>query len=136
MDLGYTKRGKRKGVREFVVLDEPCTAAVLKAALAHSAPNTLLVHCSPATWRYNVNRYAEAAGLQGFGIKPYSLRRGGATAFFVHTGSLSLALERGRWNQSATARIHLTEGRVVAQNFAVPQDLRQRLEARAAIWQW
>ena len=136
LDLGYTKSGKRKGVRELVVLDEPYTVAVLKAALAHCAPTTLLVHCSPIDWRKHFNRFVAAAGLEGFELKPYSLRRGGATAFFVHTGSLALPLERGRWNQSATARIYLTEGRVVAQGFAVPPDLRLRLEALAAIWQW
>ena len=78
----------------------------------------------------------ELAGLSGFSLKPYSLRRGGAISFFVHTGSLALALERGRWNQSGTARIYLTEGRVTAQHFAIPQDLRQRLEKLAAMWQW
>ena len=134
LDLGYTKSGKRKGVRELVVLNEPYTVAVLKIALLHCDPHALLIRSSAAHWRRNF--CVELAGLSGFGLKPYSLRRGGATSFFVHTGSLALALERGRWNQSGTARIYLTEGCVTAQTIAIPQDLRQRLEKLAAMWQW
>lgn len=136
LDLGYTKSGKRKGVRELVVLDEPYTVAVLKIALLHCDPHALLIRSSAAHWRRNFNLFVELAGLSEFGLMPCSLRRGGATSFFVHTGSLALALERGRWNQSGTARIYLTEGRVTAQNVAIPQDLRQRLEKLAAMWQW
>ena len=136
LDLGYTKSGQRKGVRELVVLDEPYAVAVLKTALSHCDPHTLLIRSTAAHWRRNFNRFVELAGLPGFNLKPYSLRRGGAAAFCVHTGSLALALERGRWNQSGTARIYLTEGRVAAQNFAIPDDLRRRLERLAAMWQW
>ena len=47
-----------------------------------------------------------------------------------------MPLERGRWQQSSTAKIYLTEGRVVAQNFMVPPDLRRHLEELASIWSW
>ena len=136
IDLGYTKSGKRRGTRELVVLDDPVTVALVKLALVNCEPGTLLIRSTAASWRSNFEKYVGIAGLQGFGLKPYSLRRGGATAFFVHTGSIALALERGRWGQSSTARVYLTEGRVVAQNFAVPQDLRQHLESLAAVFQW
>ena len=136
LDLGYTKGGKRSGCRELVVLDDPVTVALLRLALSNCEPGTLLVNCNPATWRAKFTQYVTAAGLEGFNLKPYSLRRGGATAFFVFTGSIALALERGRWSQSTTARVYLTEGRVAAQNFAMPQDLVRRLEALASLLIW
>ena len=136
LDLGYTKSGKRRGARELVVLDEPVCASLLRMAVAGRDPTHLLVGCTPTQWRQKFAKYCEAAGLAGFELKPYSLRRGGATAFFMLTGSISLALERGRWGQSATARIYLTEGRVACQNFAVPLAMAQRLHTLAAVWQW
>ena len=57
LDLGYTKSGKRKGVRELVVLDEPYTVAVLKAALLHCDPHALLIRSSAAHGRRNFNRF-------------------------------------------------------------------------------
>ena len=136
LDLGDTKSGKRRGARELVVLDDPVTVALLKLALQHCDHTRLLINCTPMQWRANFERYANLAGLQGFNLKPYSPRRGGATAFFMVTGSVSLALERGIWQQSSSARIYLTEGRVVAQNVLVPPDLRRHLEALAAVWTW
>ena len=132
--LGYTKSGKRRGARELVVLDDPVTVALLKLALQHCDHTRPLINCTPMQWRANFERYANLAGLLGFHLKPYSLRRGGATAFFMVTGSVAPALERGRWQQSSTARIYLTEGRVVAEHCLVPPDVRRHLEALAAVW--
>ena len=92
LDLGYTKSGKRRGARELVVLDDPVTVALLKLALQHCDHTRLLINCTPMQWRANFDRDAARAGLQRFNLKPYSLRRGGATAFFMVTGSVSLAL--------------------------------------------
>ena len=39
----------------------------------------------------------------------YSLRRGGATAFFVKTSSMERTLIRGRWEAATTARIYIQE---------------------------
>eukprot|EP00959_Pyramimonas_sp_CCMP1952_P289801 6060991-Pyramimonas_sp.AAC.1 len=44
-----------------------------------------------------------AIGCQQFQFKPYSLRRGGATSFFRHTRNMPATLERGRWQDTATA---------------------------------
>ena len=49
-------------------------------------------------------------GLQDFDFKPYSCRRGGATNFFIQTGSMELTLARGRWGSSRVARIYINDG--------------------------
>ena len=51
-----------------------------------------------------------ALGLQEIGFRMYSLRRGGATAFFRKTRSMEAALDRGRWGSSRVARVYLNDG--------------------------
>ena len=41
--------------------------------------------------------------------RPYSLRRGGATAHFLEHGSLDKTAVRGRWPSTKTARIYINE---------------------------
>ena len=43
-------------------------------------------------------------------LRPYSLRRGGATWALQQTASLELVLFRGRWSSSTAARGYLQEG--------------------------
>lgn len=42
---------------------------------------------------------------------PYSLRRGGATYFYVLYNSLDFVVIRGRWRDVATARLYLDDAR-------------------------
>ena len=119
-----------------MVLDDPVTVMLLRLALAGNPPQWLLCGCAPAQWRQKFDHFTASLCLSGFLLRPYSLRRGGATAFFCHTGSLSLTLERGRWAQSGTASIYLTEGRAVAQSFFTPWDLEQHLNFFAQLLHW
>ena len=69
-------------------------------------PGDRICHCSQAHFR----KAFDAAKLTlGFcaDIKPYSLRRGGATEFFRSTGSMAKTMERGRWSEMKTARIYV-----------------------------
>ena len=43
-------------------------------------------------------------------ITPHSLRRGGATAYFRHSGSFALTAQRGNWASVATCRAYINEG--------------------------
>ena len=49
-------------------------------------------------------------GLEDNGFLPYSVRRGGATAYFRATRSMEAALDRGRWSSARVARIYLNDG--------------------------
>ena len=74
------------------------------------------------TWRYR-QLFAWACrslGLESVGFRPYSLRRGGATEDFRAHGQLDRSLIRGRWGNSSTARIYITDGlaRYTALNFS------------------
>ena len=47
--------------------------------------------------------------LPALSWRPYSLRRGGATAHFLEHGSLDKTAVRGRWPSTKTARIYINE---------------------------
>ena len=67
-------------------------------------------------------------------LKPYSLRRGGATWFFEATGNLSLTLERGRWAHSNTAKTYLVSGLAAMQSAHIPSQLDAEWNALARFW--
>ena len=49
-------------------------------------------------------------GVSALGFRPYSLRRGGATAFYRRTANLQATVERGRWAHVRVARIYICDG--------------------------
>ena len=49
-------------------------------------------------------------GLDVHQFRPYSLRRGGATHIFQCSGSMGLAMLKGRWQSSQVARIYISNG--------------------------
>ena len=52
-----------------------------------------------------------ALALKACGIdkkyKPYSLRRGGATALFAHSGQYDKVMERGRWQTLESMKMYI-----------------------------
>lgn len=109
ISLGLTKSGKRQGAAESVTLGE---LSVLRA-LWHWKQN---VHSStfltlkPHQWRKMFNDCLQGLKIQEWGFRPYSLRRGGATFFFLKHGSLDRILIQGRWTATRTARIYINSG--------------------------
>ena len=69
-----------------------------------------MIRGSHALFRNWFNRSLKRLSVEYLEFTLYSLRRGGATFFFQSTGSLDLAVVRGRWENSKTARIYITEG--------------------------
>ena len=49
-------------------------------------------------------------GVADAGFQPYSVRRGGATAFFRRTRNMEATLDRGRWASARVARIYVNDG--------------------------
>ena len=43
-------------------------------------------------------------------LRPHSLRRGGATAYYRLTGGLSRTMKRGRWASASVARLCIQDG--------------------------
>ena len=61
------------------------------------------------SFRVRFQKLCEIYGLSQHGFRPYSLRRGGATALFQNSGSMESVLNRGRWQSGRVARIYIQD---------------------------
>ena len=76
-------------------------------------------------------------GLEGYGFQPYSLRRGGATAYFRATKSMEATLDRGRWASARVARIYVNDGLAKEVELRFDQETQERLRVySAALRHW
>ena len=109
ISLGLTKGGKRQGAAESVILGVENAVKLVQCWKRLASASTPLAR-SPITWRALFSESLDALGLQAFGFRPYSLRRGGATWWFSKHHNLDRILVQGRWAALKTARIYLNEG--------------------------
>ena len=66
--------------------------------------------------------------VESFGFKPYSIRRGGATAYFRVTRNMEATLDRGRWSSARVARIYINDGLAKEVELPLPEDVDSRLD--------
>ena len=109
ISLGLTKGGMRQGAPESVTIGEVSVLRALWHWKQHVHPSTYLTS-KPHKWRQMFNSCIEGIKIQEWGFRPYSLRRGGATFFFLKHGSLDRILIQGRWTAVRTARIYINSG--------------------------
>jgi hypothetical protein len=134
LNLGSTKGGKRKGVTEFVVIDDMVTVWAAFFWLKGRHPDASVIDCTPAVWRKLFSAVLAALKLTALDLRPYSLRRGGATCMFTETGSLALTVERGRWKHTRTAQLYLVEGALALQNTTLHPHTSAALSQLASRW--
>ena len=85
LSLGLTKSGKRQGAAESVTLTEKPVLQLLWQWKANASTYEFLTP-KPHVWRQLFQECLEGLKLQEWNFRPYSLRRGGATSFFVKVG--------------------------------------------------
>ena len=109
-----TKSGKRNAANEVITICNPLVLLILTQLIEirrlETHGNNRLYSASSACFRKRFNFLCHKFGLDSFVFRPYSLRRGGATAFFQETQSMEATLIRGRWESSRVARIYITDG--------------------------
>ena len=66
------------------------------------------------------------------GYRPYSLRRGGATASYRVTANLQTTIERGRWASARVARIYIRDGLGLESELDIPVPVAQHVDAHAS----
>ena len=119
--LTQTKGGQRKLLQdESVVIDDALTIWALERLLKHKQPGDHLVQLSPATFRTRWNHMKRSLNLTEYRFLPYSLRRGGATWFFRHTGSFSQTMLRGRWQHLKTCKLYISEAQIALASLSLP----------------
>ena len=104
--LPKTKTSQRKGRTESLHVTDPLLVRHFIALCRHLEPCDRLPTISQARFRQLFDAAVAHCGLN-MDIKPCSLRRGGATAFFNTHGSYDRAMEVGRWSDSRTCRIYI-----------------------------
>ncbi len=112
--LASTKTSRRFAADDAISLTDPICLMLLETLIDIRKTQKLthlpLWNGTAQSFRTRFNKLCETFGLQAFQFRPYSLRRGGATALFQRTGSMEQALLRGRWQNSRVARIYITDG--------------------------
>ena len=117
ISLGLTKSGKRQGASESVTIS---VFEVTRRLLQWKNSSIASLTPSASAWRSEFSRVLTALGLDSFQFRPYSLRRGGATFWFLKHGNLDRLLTQGRWQVPRTARIYINEGLAVLAEMNVP----------------
>ena len=145
LDLGLTKGGQRKGIEESVTIECPWLVAAVRAMTLSKQPGDSLFGMTEAEMRRSFADIWKVLLLDDIGIKPYSLRRTGATEMFRRLNKIQKVMGRGRWAHATTARVYINDGlsllrsisttaaqRTVAAPYA--QLAMSRLSATATFW--
>jgi hypothetical protein len=107
--LGATKGGVRRGLQEALVVRSAWISAYVAEALPSLKPGRRLCGRTAAELRAILKELCAIFGLDRYRITWYSIRSGGATAYFISTDSMEKTLLRGRWASSATARFYIQD---------------------------
>ena len=111
ISLPLTKTSRRHGAQELVVVDCPVAVRWTRMRLQQlTSPGEQLCSVTPPAFRVAFRHLCDVLGVAHLQLRPYSLRRGGATELFRRSGSMDTVLERGRWRCANTARIYLNDG--------------------------
>ena len=114
ISLAHTKVGQRSAAFEASVMLDPLVPRLFQRARAARARGTsenfYVFPGSEARFYELFSSALQALELAEFGFRPYSLRRGGATAYYRATRNMAATIERGRWSSLRVARIYINDG--------------------------
>ena len=65
------------------------------------------------------------------GVRPYSLRRGGATAYYRATRNMAATIERGQWSSLRVARLYINDGAAKEVELRIEPSVETQLMSRA-----
>ena len=125
--LPESKTAQRGGPGETVVVRDTRVCHLLRTLQLLSKGKHLI-------WPYTAQLFRERFGsltsffcLDGYGYRPYSLRRGGATALYRDQTPMDLILIRGRWKNSSSAHLYISDGMAEWARLKYPRKVRALL---------
>lgn len=127
-----TKIGIRKGYDEFIEIEDPLVARVFFGFCRSTELDGFVFPLTYNHFRGLIRSLAVETGLVGFGYRPYSFRRGGASWDFRLHGSIDRAFHKGRWTSLNAAKLYLTEARANVGTHLFPVELHARYFAAKA----
>lgn len=112
--LPHTKSGTRHAAAEMVQVDDPFTLEIVREVKEFRRQTNSL---KTPLWDFTAQSFRDRFAfhldkfdlLVGHKFRPYSLRRGGATHLFQRTGSMEVALLKGRWSSPKVAKIYISD---------------------------
>lgn len=112
--LPSSKGCSRNNVQESITIDNPVVIDILHEMLEMKKSLHLtrvpIWTGSGTKFRQEFAKQLKFFKVDHLKFRCYSVRRGGATAFFKACGSLERTLLRGRWSSIGVARIYLCDG--------------------------
>ena len=132
LQLGMTKSGKRRGTPESVVCRSPELVTFAKLVLEGLPPGEPVFNGLQHHFRTWFAAALDAQGLSNMGFRPYSLRRGGATAAFREGASWESLCEIGSWASQKTLRIYVTDALAELAELRTPPLVWATMEKRSA----
>eukprot|EP00438_Fugacium_kawagutii_P035649 Skav208365 [mRNA] locus=scaffold1964:532332:533249:- [translate_table: standard] len=125
VQLGATKSGLRRHQDENVIIEHGPTCVLLEEWLQHRHSESTMFspvfQAGAQAFRKRFQRLLLFFKLP-MSFRPYSLRRGGATADFRSHGQMERTLIRGRWGSTQNARIYIQEGLSVLVSIQLRKD--------------
>lgn len=107
--LSLTKTAALNPGSGHITIHDRCLLHLLRPWKTVAPPDQFLVSWSSSKFRSEFHRALVAAGLLQYGYKPYSLRRGGATALWLDTHNYSHVAHQGRWSTERTLKVYIQD---------------------------
>ena len=133
ISLPHTKSGQRRGVLETVAITEPALVRLVWHLVGHAAPHEHTLKTSVPQFRRDFHALLLHLHVDHPKLQPYSLRRGGATTYFLRTQSYDKVADRGRWGSERTARIYIAEGPALLASMLIPPAAQLRMQQLMAL---
>ena len=126
LNLGFTKSGTRKGAAEMVTIADPPLARLASHVVATHFPDDIVIGMSTFQYRTLFRQLIAALELEPLQLRPYSMRRGGASHHFLLHKDINTTLFMGRWDSVKTGRIYVVEGVAQLADMHVPPRVQER----------
>lgn len=109
LHLGLTKTAALNPGSGHITIHDRTLLHLLRLWKTVASPDQFLVPWSPSKFRLEFSKALDATGLGSYQYKPYSLRRGGATALWLDTHNYSQVAYHGRWAAEKTLKIYIQD---------------------------
>lgn len=138
ISLPSSKSGVRNNARESVSLHDPYVLLVASEMVrAKYQLHQEYMPCWPksgSAFRGLFQRALIGVGAEHLNLRPYSLRRGGATFEMQSHGQMERTLLRGRWKNSNVARIYVCDGLSLIPTLKLPWSSKMKIARFSAVF--
>ena len=138
VSLPSSKGGTRHNIQESVtILDSKLVTLfheLINLKRAQGLINVPIWTGSGSAFRTEFQLLTRYFHVEHHGFRGYSLRRGGATAFFRQTGLMEQTLLRGRWASVAVARLYLCDALSQIPGLTASSRTRKLIAFHRAFW--